>query len=90
VGACKTRNTFSRGLLVLTLPISFTKLGHKIRRKCESGSRWEDVVVDNSKVIFRHLIRGNEGNKSKPVSAFLALNFATRNQKSYFLYHNYI
>jgi hypothetical protein len=79
VGACKTRNTFSRSLLVLTLPISFTKLGHKITRKCEWGRRSDEVVVDNSKVIFRHLIRGNEGNKSKSVSAFLARNFATRN-----------
>jgi len=56
VGACKTRNTFSRSLLVLTLPISLTKLGHKLTRKCESGRRWDEVVVDNSKVIFRHLI----------------------------------
>ena len=57
VGACKTRNTFSRSLLVLTLSISFTKSGHKITRKCESGRRWDEVVVDNSKVIFGHSIR---------------------------------
>ena len=81
VGACKTRNSFSRSLLLLTLPISFKKLGHKITRKCESGSRCEEVVVDNSKVMFRHLIRGNEGNKCDSVSAFLARNFATRNYK---------
>ena len=79
MGACKTRNTFSRSLLVLTIPVSLTKLGHKLTGKRESGRRWDEVVVDNSKVISRHLIRSNEGNKSKSVSAFLARNFATRN-----------
>jgi len=81
VGACKTRNAFSRSLLVLTFPISFTKLGYKITKKCELGRRWDEVVVDSSKAIFRYLIRSNEGNKSKSVSAFLAPNFATRKQK---------
>ena len=56
VGACRTRNTFSRSLLVLTLSIFFKKLGHKITTKCESGRGWGEVVVDNSKVIFRHLL----------------------------------
>jgi hypothetical protein len=81
VGACKTRNAFSRSSLVSTFPISFMKLGHKITKKCESGRRWDEVVVDNSKVIFRYLIRSHEGNKTKSVSALLAWNFATRNQK---------
>lgn len=81
MGTCKTRNTFSRSLLVLIFPISFMKLGHKITKKRESGRRWDEVVVDSSMVISRHLMRSNEGNKSEPVSAFLARNFVTRYQK---------
>ena len=43
--------------------------------------RWDDVVVDNSKVNPDIRLGGNKGNKSKSVSAFLARNFATRYKK---------